>query len=100
MLEAVADYPVQVFSWSDQESITDLGKGKLRFNGAICGGLGRKQPLFNGSPSQVREQALAAISETYGRNFILSTAAPLLLSSPYSNIRTVRQIVEDVAQRL
>jgi predicted ATPase len=47
-------------------------------------------------PGEVRDQALDAIDQTYGRRFILSTASPLIITSPQANIRSARQVVEDM----
>ena len=95
MLKAVADYPVQVLSWNDREGFTDLAEGKLIFKGAVCGGLGRWKPMHDGMPGEVREQARDAVEQVYGRRLILSTGLPLIITSPRSNIRMARQIVEE-----
>jgi len=95
MLKLAAAYSAQVVGWQDRESTIDLAEGRLVVNGAVCGGLGRAHPLHTGMPGEVREQALDAIEQVYGRRLILSANAPLLLTSPRSNIRMARQIVED-----
>lgn len=94
MLDIVADYPVQVLSWDDRGADTDLRQGQLKFKGAVCGGLGRWD-VHNGTPGAVREQARDAMNQTYSRRFILSTEKSLVLTTPLSNIRMVRQVVED-----
>src|SRR5262249_25554458 len=54
MFDLVADYPVQAINWHDRETEPDLATGKRKFNGAVCGGLGRCDPVHNGSPAEVR----------------------------------------------
>jgi uroporphyrinogen decarboxylase len=98
MLGIAAQYPAQVLSWDDRESNVSLADGKTGFNGAVCGGLGRWNPMHNGMPGEVRDQALDAIEQTYGRRFILSTPSPLIITSPQANIRSARQVVEDMAR--
>lgn len=94
MIELAAAYPMPVLSWNDRESYTSLNKGKSRFARTVCGGLGRRSPMHYGMPGEVRDQAIDAIEQTYGRNFILSTGSPLLITTPYANIRAARQVVE------
>ena len=94
MFDVVADYPVQVINWHDRETEPSLAEGKLKFNGAVSGGLGRWDPMHNGTPVEVRAQARQAIEQTNGRRFILSTGCVVLTTTPTSNIRAVREVVE------
>jgi uroporphyrinogen decarboxylase len=94
MLDLFSDYPVQAVNWHDRESEPDLAAGKLKLNGVVCGGLGRWNPLHNGTPAEVRSQARDAIDQTNGRRLILSTGCVTMITSPTSNIRAVREIVE------
>ncbi|MBZ0308592.1 MAG: hypothetical protein K8I82_21175 [Anaerolineae bacterium] len=93
MLDVIADYPAQVLSWNDRGADTDLRQGQLKFKGAVCGGLERWN-VHDGTPGAVREQARDALAQTYSRRLILSTGANLVVSTPLSNIRMVRQVVE------
>ena len=94
MFKLVSDYPVQVINWHDQETEPDLAMGKSMFNGAVCGGLSRWQHLHYGTPTTIRDQARQAISQAGGRRFILSTGCVTMITSPWSNIRAVREAVE------
>jgi uroporphyrinogen decarboxylase len=94
MFDLVTDYPVQMINWHDRETDVSLADGKLRFSGAVSGGLGRWDPMHNGTPVEVREQAREAIRQTGGRRFVLSTGCVLITTSPTSNIRVVREVVE------
>jgi hypothetical protein len=51
MLGIAAQYPAQVLSWDDRESNVSLADGKTGFDGAVCGGLGRWNPMHNGMPA-------------------------------------------------
>jgi uroporphyrinogen decarboxylase len=93
MFSLVASYPVQAINWHDRETQPDLRRGKELFAGAVCGGLGRWDYVHNGTPDQVRQQALDAIEQTGGRRFILSTGCVMMITSPFSNIRAVRRVV-------
>lgn len=94
MFDLVADYPVQAINWHDRETEPDLAQGKSRFPGAVCGGLGRWDPVHNGAPGEVRAMARDAIEKTGGRRFILSTGCVMMITSPLSNIRAVRDVVD------
>lgn len=94
MFGLVADYPVQSINWHDRETTPSLVEGQQKFGGAVCGGLGRWDFVHNGTPDQVREQALDAIHQTEGSRFILSTGCVMMITSPQANIRAVREAVE------
>lgn len=96
MFDLVADYPVQVINWHDRETGLSLAEGKLKFEGAVSGGVGRWDPMHNGTPVEVRAQARQAIEQTNGRRFILSTGCVILTTTPTSNIRTAREVVDSV----
>ena len=94
MFDLIAQYPVQALNWHDRETTPTLAEGKAKFNGAVCGGLGRWDAVHNGTPADVRLQAADAILQTEGRGFILSTGCVLMTTSPVSNVRAIRQAVE------
>lgn len=94
MFDLIADYPIQAINWHDRECGLSLAEGKLRFGGAVSGGLGRWNPLHNGTPVDVRSQARESIEQTHGRRFILSTGCVIMTTTPQSNIRAVREVVE------
>ena len=94
MLDVVADYPVQALNWHDQETSPDLAAGKLQFQGAVCGGLGRWDAVHHGTPTAIRQQARQAFELTNNRRLILSTGCVIMTTTPQSNIRAVREVVE------
>ncbi|MCE7947410.1 MAG: uroporphyrinogen decarboxylase [Chloroflexi bacterium CFX4] len=94
MFDLFTEYPVQVINWHDRESSTDLATGKLKFQGAVCGGIGQWNPLHNGTPTEIRAMAREALDQTTGRRFILSTGCVMPITTPLANIRAVRQAVE------
>jgi uroporphyrinogen decarboxylase len=98
MFDLTADYPVQAINWHDRETDPDIAQGKARFPGAVCGGLGRFDPVHNGAPGEVRAMARDAIERTGGRRFILSTGCVMMITSPLSNVRAVRDVVNAPGQ--
>ncbi len=71
-----------------------LADGKLKFQGAVSGGLGRWDPMHNGTPAEVRAQARQAIEQTNGRRLVLSTGCVIMTTTPTSNIRAAREVVD------
>ena len=94
MFDLIADYPVQAINWHDREAEPDLANGKLKFKGAVSGGIGRWDPMHVGTPGEVRAQARKAIEETGARRLILSTGCVIMTTTPQSNIRAARETVE------
>jgi uroporphyrinogen decarboxylase len=98
MFDLLADYPVQVINWHDRETWPTLAEAQLRFGGAVCGGLQRWDVVVQGTPDQVREQAVDAITQTEGRRFILGTGCVTPIVAPTSNIRAAREAVEPMGR--
>lgn len=94
MFDLVSDYPVQVINYHDRETGLSLAEAKLKFDGAVSGGIGRWDPMHNGTPVEVRSQARQALEQTNGRRFILSTGCVIMTTTPTSNIRAAREVVE------
>ncbi|HLY25573.1 MAG TPA: uroporphyrinogen decarboxylase family protein [Aggregatilineales bacterium] len=97
MFDLVTDYPVQSLNWHDRETDPDLATGKRKFRGAVCGGLGHWDSVHNGTPAEVRAQARDAFEKTDGKRFILSTGCVAMITSPSSNLRAVRDVVDGTA---
>jgi uroporphyrinogen decarboxylase len=94
MFDLITDYPVQIVNWHDRESGLTLSEGKLKFPGVVSGGLGRWDPMHVGTPAEVGGQARQAIEQTNGRRFLLSTGCVIMTTTPTSNIRAAREVVE------
>jgi uroporphyrinogen decarboxylase len=96
MFKLCGNYPVQVVNWHDRETEPDLAIGKTLVRGAVCGGLSQWDDLHQSTPAALRETIREAINKTNGRRFILSTGCVSLVTTPLSNLRTVRQSVENM----
>lgn len=95
MFDLLADYPVQVWNWHDQETPPSLAEGKRKVSGAVLGGLRQWETLMRGDPDQVRAEAKAAMGQTDARGFILGTGCVTPIATPWSNLRAAREFVED-----
>lgn len=87
------DYPVQALNWHDREGPPSLAEGRLRFGGALVGGLRQRETMLLGSPDDVRAEAADAIAQTEGRGFILATGCVTMVTTPLSNVRAARKAV-------
>lgn len=94
MFDLLADYPVQAWNWHDQETPPSLVEGKRKVKGAVMGGLRQWETMLRGNPDQVRAEAQAAIEQTGGLGFILGTGCVTPITTPWSNLRAVRESVE------
>jgi len=95
MFNVLADYPVQVVNWHDQETSPTLAEAKRHFSGAVCGGLARWNQLVRGTPDAIVARAREAVQETKGRRFILGTGCVTPVIAPTSNIWATRTALED-----
>jgi uroporphyrinogen decarboxylase len=94
MFDLLTDYPVQAWNWHDQETPPSLAEGRRRVKGAVVGGLRQWETMLRGDPEQVRAEAQAAMEQTGGRGFILGTGCVTPITSPWANLRAVREVVE------
>jgi uroporphyrinogen decarboxylase len=95
MFDLVAQYPIHALNWHDQESGPSLREGQARFRGAVCGGLEHWEHLLRGNPEQIRGLVRDALAQTGGRRMIVSTGCVAPVNAPFSNLRAVREAVEN-----
>ena len=95
MFKFTDQYPVQAIHWQSHEAEPDLVLGKSLVRGAICGGLSPVEHLHYGTPTSIREAARSAIQQVNGRRLILSAGHAIMTTSPLSNIRAVREAVNN-----
>jgi uroporphyrinogen decarboxylase len=89
--------PTQHFSvlnWHDRETSPSLEVAKLKFTGAVCGGLRQWETLVYGMPADVTREANSAITATMEDRFILGTGCVLPIIAPHANITAARSAVE------
>jgi uroporphyrinogen decarboxylase len=96
MFKLCSQFPVHAINWHDQETEPDLTQGKLMFKGAVCGGLSRWQHVHHGTPNSIREQARTAMKTAGNRRLILAPGCAAMITTPLSNIRAIREVVETV----
>ncbi|MEW6717161.1 MAG: uroporphyrinogen decarboxylase family protein [Chloroflexota bacterium] len=94
MFTEVANYPVAVINWHDQETPPSLNEAKEMFSGLVCGGLRRWEALVVGTPEKVTAEAREAIEATNGHRFILGTGCVVPIVAPGANLMAARRSVE------
>ena len=81
-------------NWDDLEGDPDLVAGRSQLLGAACCGVSAREHMHDGTPAGILNRARAARQLCGGRRFILAPGSPLLVSTPLSNLRALRQAVE------
>lgn len=94
ILKQIAQYPVQAVCWEDLYAEPTLDEARTLMPQLICGGLSTWEHLHQGTPSLIRDLVRDAFNKTGGRRFILSAEQGMALSTPLSNIRAARAVVE------
>lgn len=94
MLHILSTYPVQALQWRNHESGTTLAEARSFFRGVLACGLSAELHLHEGTPAMIRDAARSAMVEGERRRFVLSAGSPLLVTTPLSNLRTLRASVE------
>jgi uroporphyrinogen decarboxylase len=98
MLHLLASLPVQALNWSDREARPALERLQLPFKGALCGGLGEETHLHLGTPNTIRDAAREAMAAVGRRRLILGSGCSFPVTTPLSNIRAAREVVEATAR--
>jgi uroporphyrinogen decarboxylase len=94
MFDLLADYPVQAINWHEQETPPSLEAAMQRTDKVLSGGLDQAT-MMCATPEAVRAKAVAALDKTGGKRFILGVGCVTMVASPWGNIRTVRQVVDE-----
>jgi uroporphyrinogen decarboxylase len=94
MFRLCGELPIKVINWWDQETEPDLAQGRLWFSGALCGGLSNWRHLHYGTPSTIREQIRLALGQVNHRRLIVAAGGAAFVTTPLSNIRALREMVE------
>ncbi|MCE2490849.1 MAG: hypothetical protein J4G17_12870 [Anaerolineae bacterium] len=94
MFRLVGDLTLAAVNWDDQSGEPDLLTGRSRLYGAACAGLSAREQLHDGTPATVLNRARAAQQICGGRRLVLAPGSPLLVTTPLSNLRAMRQSVE------
>jgi uroporphyrinogen decarboxylase len=94
-LQAMADYPVQVFHWDEHTPANPkLADGQRLLGKAVGGGVDAPT-LARGTPEQIVERARAVIHAQEGRNLVLGPGCSVqVAATPEANLRALRKAVE------
>jgi uroporphyrinogen decarboxylase len=90
---SVADYPVQIINWHDQDTPPTLTEALPRTRAVLCGGL-RRETMVYGSAEDVQAEAMDAIHQTRGQRLLLGTGCVVPVIAPHGNLMAARTSVE------
>lgn len=96
MFGFVAQLPAPVVNWPDRVARPDMLEARALFAGAACGGLDAEHHLRQATPSVIRDLARELIFQMGGRRLILGAGGPVAATTPLSNLRALREIVDAV----
>ena len=94
MLNLFSQLPLQAIHWDTRGGSIALAEAKSIFIGAACGGLSDHDDLLGGTPALLRSVIRDALKHSESRRFILSGSGDGYVTTPISNIRAVRSIIE------
>jgi uroporphyrinogen decarboxylase len=95
MFRLVATYPVPGMNWDFAVEPT-MRDARAFYQGTLCGGLSHEAHLHRGTPAMIRDVAREAFEHLGTRRFILSAGDAVPVSTPLSNLRAVREVVEEM----
>ena len=81
---------MHALNWHDRETGPSLAEGARRFPGLVVGGLSQRD-MVEGTPETVRALAREALATMGGRRVCLSTGCVMMTTTPWSNIRALRE---------
>lgn len=94
MLKLVGGLQVQACNWDVGAGSIELAEATSLYGGATCGGLNDHHDLLLGTPSLLQASMRDALEQSDQRRLILSGSGEGQVTTPTSNIRAIRSIVE------
>ncbi len=96
MLRLIGAAPAQVIIWDTRSGASDIARGKNLVNGAVGGGLNDWHDLHQGTPALLASTIRDAVHQSEARRFILTGSGDGYVTTPQSNFRAVRNIVNSL----
>lgn len=95
LFREVAKYGSHILNWHDRECDVDLASGMAMFPRAVCGGVS-SHTLADSHAAAIRSEGLEALARSARRRHILGVGCMTLMTTPPENIRTLRELVEEI----
>lgn len=96
MFELASTYPVQAIHWHSTTTKPDLDEARALYQGVLCGGLAQREHLYEGTPTIIRDVIRNLFHKTGSRRFIFAAGGGVSVGTPLSNIRTVRETLDEL----
>ena len=86
-------------NWHDRLTAPSLGEARLRFGGALFGGLGEHATLHSGPPAAIAAEVADAVRQTGGRGVVVAPGCVLPLRTPDAHLAAVVDAVKQTRLR-
>ncbi len=94
MLKLLGGLQVQAYNWDVGAGSIELAEAMSLYGGATCGGLNDQNDLLHGTPTLLQASMREALEHCDQRRLILSGSGEGQVTTPISNIRAIRSLVE------
>lgn len=96
MFPLAGTYPLPIINWDVQNTNPGLDEAMTLTRAVLCTGISSQEHMHLGTPTIVRDAARAVINHMHGRRLILAPEDNVPVTTPLSNLRAMREIVEGV----
>lgn len=86
-------YPVDAVSWEDRETAPSISEARAQTRRCLVGGVGRRDPLVDGTSEQVSDQVRRAIAEVGDSGLIVAPGCTIPISAPHERLHALREAV-------
>lgn len=97
MFRLLDAYPPLVWCWQSHRAEPSLIDARAQIKSAVCGGLDAELHLRAGTPSIIQGIARETIQQMGRRRLILGAGDAVPATTPQSNLRALREIVERIS---
>jgi uroporphyrinogen decarboxylase len=94
--EIFTDYPVAVLSWSDRLTGPSLAEALTETNKCLMGGLAERGPLTHGGEDEIKNEMIAAVTQTKDRRLILANGCSIPDDNPEQWLYFARKVVDSL----
>jgi uroporphyrinogen decarboxylase len=86
-------YPVDAVSWEDRETTPSIGEARAQTSRCLVGGVGRRNPLVDGTAEQIGTQVRRTIMEVSDSGLIVAPGCTIPVSVSRENLHALREAV-------
>lgn len=98
MLSLASTLPLSGFNWQSHMGNMDIEKARGIVRGALFGGLGKRTHLQDSTPTSISETVRNLLNTSGGRRVIIGCDGAMLVTTPQSNMLSVRETVQSLVR--